>query len=180
MAKHAGMYNASNGALWNCHIILFCLSSIPSLSGSLTGSVSTDGGNTTTTTDSVDQVSPTMPRSTKQRVSGKLRRSASAISKSSNWALQPVPLLLFFFLHASEAFNLFLKNLHTPSCDCKALFCVVSFPCFLSNLTVACCNFSFQFAICDFATFQFVLLRYLRQARAWTMWVQQHRMILFT
>ncbi|KAM4541998.1 ral GTPase-activating protein subunit alpha-2 isoform 4-T4 [Odontesthes bonariensis] len=53
--------------------------------GSFTGSVSTDGGNTaTTTTDSVDQVSPTMPRSTKHRVSGKLRRSASAISKSSN------------------------------------------------------------------------------------------------
>ncbi|XP_024860762.1 ral GTPase-activating protein subunit alpha-2 isoform X3 [Kryptolebias marmoratus] len=52
--------------------------------GSLTGSMSTEGGNTTTTSDSVDQVSPTMPRSTKQRVSGKLRRSASAISKSSN------------------------------------------------------------------------------------------------
>ncbi|XP_072221725.1 ral GTPase-activating protein subunit alpha-2 isoform X2 [Leuresthes tenuis] len=53
--------------------------------GSFTGSVSTEGGNTTTTTtDSVDQVSPTMPRSTKHRVSGKLRRSASAISKSSN------------------------------------------------------------------------------------------------
>ncbi|XP_076017611.1 ral GTPase-activating protein subunit alpha-2 isoform X2 [Genypterus blacodes] len=33
--------------------------------------------------DPVDQVSPTMPRSTKNRVSGKLRRSASAISKSS-------------------------------------------------------------------------------------------------
>ncbi|XP_051781502.1 ral GTPase-activating protein subunit alpha-2 isoform X2 [Erpetoichthys calabaricus] len=36
------------------------------------------------TTDSTDQVSPTMPRATKSRVSGKLRRSASAISKSSN------------------------------------------------------------------------------------------------
>ncbi|CAN9502302.1 unnamed protein product [Ophioblennius macclurei] len=55
--------------------------------GSFTGSTSTDAGNTTittTTTDSVDQVSPTMPRATKNRVSGKLRRSASAISKSSN------------------------------------------------------------------------------------------------
>uniref|UniRef100_H2MSR2 Ral GTPase activating protein catalytic subunit alpha 2 n=1 Tax=Oryzias latipes TaxID=8090 RepID=H2MSR2_ORYLA len=52
--------------------------------GSLTGSVSTEGGNNPTTTDSVEQVSPTMPRSTKLRVSGKLRRSASAISKSSN------------------------------------------------------------------------------------------------
>uniref|UniRef100_A0A3B3HPI7 Ral GTPase activating protein catalytic subunit alpha 2 n=1 Tax=Oryzias latipes TaxID=8090 RepID=A0A3B3HPI7_ORYLA len=51
---------------------------------SLTGSVSTEGGNNPTTTDSVEQVSPTMPRSTKLRVSGKLRRSASAISKSSN------------------------------------------------------------------------------------------------
>ncbi|KAM9340852.1 ral GTPase-activating protein subunit alpha-2 [Symphorus nematophorus] len=51
---------------------------------SFTGST-TDAGNTTTgATDSVDQVSPTMPRATKNRVSGKLRRSASAISKSSN------------------------------------------------------------------------------------------------
>ncbi|XP_015252228.1 PREDICTED: ral GTPase-activating protein subunit alpha-2 isoform X6 [Cyprinodon variegatus] len=49
--------------------------------GSLTGSLSPEAGNTT---DSVEQVSPTLPRSTKQRVSGKLRRSASAISKSSN------------------------------------------------------------------------------------------------
>ncbi|XP_047200748.1 ral GTPase-activating protein subunit alpha-2 isoform X5 [Girardinichthys multiradiatus] len=51
--------------------------------GSLTGSVSPEGGNTAAT-DSVEQVSPTLPRSTKHRVSGKLRRSASAISKSSN------------------------------------------------------------------------------------------------
>ncbi|XP_008282416.1 ral GTPase-activating protein subunit alpha-2 isoform X2 [Stegastes partitus] len=50
--------------------------------GSFTGSTSTEAGNTTT--DSADQVSPTMPRATKNRVSGKLRRSASAISKSSN------------------------------------------------------------------------------------------------
>ncbi|RXM27368.1 Ral GTPase-activating protein subunit alpha-2 [Acipenser ruthenus] len=35
-------------------------------------------------TDSTDQVSPTMPCSTRSRVPGKLRRSASAISKSSN------------------------------------------------------------------------------------------------
>ncbi|XP_041827419.1 ral GTPase-activating protein subunit alpha-2 isoform X3 [Melanotaenia boesemani] len=52
--------------------------------GSFTGSVSTEGGISMTTTDSVDQVSPTMPRSAKHRVSGKLRRSASAMSKSSN------------------------------------------------------------------------------------------------
>ncbi|XP_044023904.1 ral GTPase-activating protein subunit alpha-2 isoform X2 [Siniperca chuatsi] len=52
--------------------------------GSFTGSASTEAGNTTGTTDSIDQVSPTMPRATKNRVSGKLRRSASAISKSSN------------------------------------------------------------------------------------------------
>uniref|UniRef100_A0A671YRM6 Ral GTPase activating protein catalytic subunit alpha 2 n=1 Tax=Sparus aurata TaxID=8175 RepID=A0A671YRM6_SPAAU len=53
--------------------------------GSFTSSASTEAGNTTgATTDSVDQVSPTMPRATKNRVSGKLRRSASAISKSSN------------------------------------------------------------------------------------------------
>uniref|UniRef100_A0A673BZT2 Rap-GAP domain-containing protein n=1 Tax=Sphaeramia orbicularis TaxID=375764 RepID=A0A673BZT2_9TELE len=52
--------------------------------GSFTGSVSTDASTVTATTDSVDQVSPTMPRATKNRVSGKLRRSASAISKSSN------------------------------------------------------------------------------------------------
>uniref|UniRef100_A0A3Q1FZ78 Ral GTPase activating protein catalytic subunit alpha 2 n=1 Tax=Acanthochromis polyacanthus TaxID=80966 RepID=A0A3Q1FZ78_9TELE len=50
--------------------------------GSFTGSASTEAGNTAT--DSADQVSPTMPRATKNRVSGKLRRSASAISKSSN------------------------------------------------------------------------------------------------
>ncbi|XP_051801749.1 ral GTPase-activating protein subunit alpha-2 isoform X3 [Acanthochromis polyacanthus] len=52
------------------------------LDWSFTGSASTEAGNTAT--DSADQVSPTMPRATKNRVSGKLRRSASAISKSSN------------------------------------------------------------------------------------------------
>ncbi|KAL7380706.1 hypothetical protein ABVT39_022581 [Epinephelus coioides] len=52
--------------------------------GSFTGSATTDAGSTAATTDAVDQVSPTMPRATKNRVSGKLRRSASAISKSSN------------------------------------------------------------------------------------------------
>ncbi|XP_050933986.1 ral GTPase-activating protein subunit alpha-2 isoform X6 [Lates calcarifer] len=52
---------------------------------SLTGSTSTEAPSAPAgTTDSVDQVSPTMPRATKNRVSGKLRRSASAISKSSN------------------------------------------------------------------------------------------------
>ncbi|XP_047466440.1 ral GTPase-activating protein subunit alpha-2 isoform X2 [Mugil cephalus] len=54
------------------------------LDWSFTGSTSTEAGNTATPTDSVDQVSPTMPRATRNRVSGKLRRSASAISKSSN------------------------------------------------------------------------------------------------
>ncbi|KAM4625333.1 ral GTPase-activating protein subunit alpha-2 [Polymixia lowei] len=52
--------------------------------GSLTGSTSAELGVAVGTADSVDQVSPTMPRATKNRVSGKLRRSASAISKSSN------------------------------------------------------------------------------------------------
>ncbi|KAK5886025.1 hypothetical protein CesoFtcFv8_017104 [Champsocephalus esox] len=51
---------------------------------SFTGSVSTESGSNAGPTDPVDQVSPTMPRATKNRVSGKLRRSASAISKSSN------------------------------------------------------------------------------------------------
>ncbi|XP_078145493.1 ral GTPase-activating protein subunit alpha-2 isoform X3 [Centroberyx gerrardi] len=52
--------------------------------GSFTGSTSTEVGTAAGPADSVDQVSPTMPRATKNRVSGKLRRSASAISKSSN------------------------------------------------------------------------------------------------
>ncbi|KAJ0008846.1 hypothetical protein NQD34_016261 [Periophthalmus magnuspinnatus] len=52
--------------------------------GSFTGSASTEASSTTAATDSVcDQMSPTLPRATKHRVSGKLRRSASAISKSS-------------------------------------------------------------------------------------------------
>ncbi|XP_063040577.1 ral GTPase-activating protein subunit alpha-2 isoform X3 [Engraulis encrasicolus] len=73
-----------------------------STTGSLSGSTSTElpittavpsasscassssGATTAAGGDSVDQVSPTMPRATKNRVSGKLRRSASAISKSSN------------------------------------------------------------------------------------------------
>uniref|UniRef100_A0A673LPI0 Rap-GAP domain-containing protein n=1 Tax=Sinocyclocheilus rhinocerous TaxID=307959 RepID=A0A673LPI0_9TELE len=52
--------------------------------GSLSCSTSTDLSVTVTTIDSGDQVSPTIPRASKNRVSGKLRRSASAISKSSN------------------------------------------------------------------------------------------------
>ncbi|KAG7510626.1 ral GTPase-activating protein subunit alpha-2 isoform X1 [Solea senegalensis] len=54
--------------------------------GSFTGSTSTESSAQTGAADSAvaDQVSPTMPRATKNRVSGKLRRSASAISKSSN------------------------------------------------------------------------------------------------
>ncbi|XP_041927358.1 ral GTPase-activating protein subunit alpha-2 isoform X4 [Alosa sapidissima] len=58
-----------------------------STTGSLSGSTSAElpvSTATTTATDSTDQVSPTIPRATKHRVSGKLRRSASAISKSSN------------------------------------------------------------------------------------------------
>ncbi|XP_056151481.1 ral GTPase-activating protein subunit alpha-2 [Lampris incognitus] len=52
--------------------------------GSLTGSMSTELSTATGVVDSAEQASPTMPRATKNRVSGKLRRSASAISKSSN------------------------------------------------------------------------------------------------
>ncbi|XP_056111855.1 ral GTPase-activating protein subunit alpha-2 isoform X2 [Rhinichthys klamathensis goyatoka] len=52
--------------------------------GSLSGSTSADLSVTVMTIDSGDQVSPTIPRASKHRVSGKLRRSASAISKSSN------------------------------------------------------------------------------------------------
>ncbi|RXN14773.1 ral GTPase-activating subunit alpha-2 [Labeo rohita] len=52
--------------------------------GSLSCSTSADLSVTVTTNDSGDQVSPTIPRASKNRVSGKLRRSASAISKSSN------------------------------------------------------------------------------------------------
>ncbi|KAM6973279.1 ral GTPase-activating protein subunit alpha-2, partial [Aplochiton taeniatus] len=55
------------------------MSGTGSLSGSASAELSVAVG-----TDSVDQVSPTIPRATKNRVSGKLRRSASAISKSSN------------------------------------------------------------------------------------------------
>ncbi|XP_005158962.1 ral GTPase-activating protein subunit alpha-2 isoform X7 [Danio rerio] len=52
--------------------------------GSLSCSTSADLSVSVMTNDSGDQVSPTIPRATKNRVSGKLRRSASAISKSSN------------------------------------------------------------------------------------------------
>ncbi|XP_072554846.1 ral GTPase-activating protein subunit alpha-2 isoform X2 [Paramormyrops kingsleyae] len=55
------------------------LSGTGSLSGSTSAELSVAVG-----TDCTDQVSPTMPRAAKNRVSGKLRRSASAISKSSN------------------------------------------------------------------------------------------------
>ncbi|XP_030639638.1 ral GTPase-activating protein subunit alpha-2 [Chanos chanos] len=54
------------------------------LDWSLSGSTSTELTVTTATGDSTEQPSPTMPRASKHRVSGKLRRSASAISKSSN------------------------------------------------------------------------------------------------
>ncbi|XDV42639.1 hypothetical protein PO909_011262 [Leuciscus waleckii] len=56
----------------------------PSLARSLSGSTSADLSVTVMTIDTGDQVSPTIPRASKHRVSGKLRRSASAISKSSN------------------------------------------------------------------------------------------------
>ncbi|XP_069007975.1 ral GTPase-activating protein subunit alpha-2 isoform X3 [Embiotoca jacksoni] len=52
--------------------------------GSFTSSASTEAGNPAATTNSAEQVSPIMPRAAKNRVSGKLRRSASAVSKSSN------------------------------------------------------------------------------------------------
>uniref|UniRef100_A0A668AQV2 Ral GTPase activating protein catalytic subunit alpha 2 n=1 Tax=Myripristis murdjan TaxID=586833 RepID=A0A668AQV2_9TELE len=52
--------------------------------GSFSGSTSAELSTAAGPADSVDQVSPTMPRATRNRVSGKLRRSASAISKSSN------------------------------------------------------------------------------------------------
>uniref|UniRef100_A0A8C1PU41 Ral GTPase activating protein, alpha subunit 2 (catalytic) n=1 Tax=Cyprinus carpio TaxID=7962 RepID=A0A8C1PU41_CYPCA len=52
--------------------------------GSLSCSTSADLSVTVTTNDSGDQVSPTIPRASKNRVSGKLRRSASAVSKTSN------------------------------------------------------------------------------------------------
>uniref|UniRef100_A0A8C7JM45 Ral GTPase activating protein catalytic subunit alpha 2 n=1 Tax=Oncorhynchus kisutch TaxID=8019 RepID=A0A8C7JM45_ONCKI len=55
------------------------MSGTVSLSGSTSAELSVSLG-----TDQADQVSPTIPRATKNRVSGKLRRSASAISKSSN------------------------------------------------------------------------------------------------
>ncbi|KAM9842381.1 ral GTPase-activating protein subunit alpha-2 [Aulostomus maculatus] len=54
--------------------------------GSFTGSTNMEpaAAAAAATTEPVDQASPTMPRATRNRVSGKLRRSASAISKSSN------------------------------------------------------------------------------------------------
>lgn len=96
-----------------------------SLAGSFSGSTNTEVAAAAASTDPVDQVSPSMPRATKNRVSGKLRRSASAISKSSNWALQPPPPP-----PSSAAFNLFWKNLTHPACDCmycssSVLFCFI-------------------------------------------------------
>lgn len=51
--------------------------------GSLTTSASADLAGTIGT-EVADPASPTLPRATKLKVSGKLRRSASAMSKSSN------------------------------------------------------------------------------------------------
>ena len=94
MTKHAGISSGHTQPIepgvMSQHLG-FCLYKPPCVSlllspGSFTSSTSADTGTTAGAADSVDQVSPTMPRSTKNRVSGKLRRSASAISKSSNWA----------------------------------------------------------------------------------------------
>ncbi|XP_062864110.1 ral GTPase-activating protein subunit alpha-2 [Trichomycterus rosablanca] len=52
--------------------------------GSLSGSTSAELSVTVTISEPTEQPSPTMPRASKNRVSGKLRRSASAISKASN------------------------------------------------------------------------------------------------
>lgn len=112
-------------SLSRCRVSVYKLFLHLSLPGSFTGSGSTEAGSiTTTTTDSVDQVSPTMPRATKNRVSGKLRRSASAISKSSNWALQPIPL----FPLPECRLQSFLEKPHKLSRDCKKLlWCFVFF-----------------------------------------------------
>lgn len=112
-------------SLSRCRVSVYKLFLHFSLPGSFTGSGSTEAGSiTTTTTDSVDQVSPTMPRATKNRVSGKLRRSASAISKSSNWALQPIPL----FPLPECRLQSFLEKPHKLSRDCKKLlWCFVFF-----------------------------------------------------
>ncbi|XP_061650252.1 ral GTPase-activating protein subunit alpha-2 isoform X6 [Phyllopteryx taeniolatus] len=55
-----------------------------SLSSSTNTEVSAYSSAAATSTDPVDQVSPTMPQAARSRVSGRLCRSASAISKSSN------------------------------------------------------------------------------------------------
>lgn len=85
-----GMLSVWKQAYW-CHFsVFFTLRVIcPPFPGSLSCSTSADLGVTVTANDSSDQVSPTIPRASKNRVSGKLRRSASAISKSSNWTLPP-------------------------------------------------------------------------------------------
>lgn len=120
-------------SLSRCRVSVYKLFLHLSLPGSFTGSGSTEAGSiTTTTTDSVDQVSPTMPRATKNRVSGKLRRSASAISKSSNWALQPVPL----FPLPECRLQSFLEKPHKLSRDCKKLlWCFIFFP-FLWHINI--------------------------------------------
>ncbi|XP_077394615.1 ral GTPase-activating protein subunit alpha-2 isoform X4 [Festucalex cinctus] len=58
----------------------------PGYPASGTGSLSSSSNTEVSaySSDPVDQVSPTLPRSARNRVSGRLRRSASAISKSSN------------------------------------------------------------------------------------------------
>lgn len=129
MTKHAGICNnhTTSNQPFPCltsSVSLYRLFLSPSISlpGSFTGSTNTEASAATATTDSVDQVSPTMPRATKNRVSGKLRRSASAISKSSNWALQPVPYPPPPPSSSSAAFNLFSKNLTHPAVTARVVF----------------------------------------------------------
>lgn len=120
-------------SLSRCRVSVYKLFLHLSLPGSFTGSGSTEAGSiTTTTTDSVDQVSPTMPRATKNRVSGKLRRSASAISKSSNWALQPVPLSPLPECRLQS----FLEKPHKLSRDCKKLLWCFIFLSFLWHINI--------------------------------------------
>lgn len=114
------------------------------LTGSFSGAVGTEAGNTAGTNDSVDQVSPTIPRATKNRVSGKLRRSASAISKSSAWAFEPVALFPLM-----QPLILSRRTSHTQPWLQK-LFCLfgVSFFFFVWFYVIITCHWSvLQFLI---------------------------------
>lgn len=93
MTKHAGIHKTHRACI--APFSLFTNGLYLSPIGSFSGSASTEASSATAATDSADQVSPTLPRATKHRVSGKLRRSASAISKSSAWALSFTPRIAF-------------------------------------------------------------------------------------